>query len=603
MREPSADEPDAPADGAGGLRYNAGCTRRPARRATLLQMLRLDPAPASERRDLLGLILLFGLLYSFQLGQAPLANPDEGRYAEIPREMLAGGDFILPRLNGVYYFEKPPLMYWMVAGCQRLFGASELAQRATPALFALAGVLLAYLAARRLHGRLAGLCAAVVLGSSLLYFALARILVLDMAVSVLMSVTLFCFLLGVREPPGRRRRLLLYGLYAGAALATLTKGLIGLLVPGAVMLLWLLVCGEWRRLRPLHLPSGAALFLAIAAPWHLLAAGRNADWAQFYFVHEHWERFTTTAHGRFEPWWYFVPVLLGGLFPWPGFLWPALRDALAGGWARRKENSEAWFLVLWAAFVFLFFSASQSKLAPYILPALPPLALLLGRFLAQAIATDARARLRTGTWIFSALAVGLGLAFAAVVLRPALLLDATRAEALRGNAIFGALALAAGALTAPWLNRLRSGWVQRGAFGTLVAIAVTSLALLLALAGMQAGIARAGTRGLAAVFVERARPGDRVFHYAEYFHDFSYYARREVGLVGNPGELEVAIDPGARASGRFLDQETFLRQWAGPERIWVVARKATAKKLFSDPSVRYYLQDEGPSHVLFSNQP
>ena len=287
-----------------------------------------QPPPPPAGRDLLLLGLVCAVLFGLRLGSSPLPNPDESRYAEIPREMLATGDWVTPRLNGVNYFEKPPLVYWLVAASQKVFGPGEWAARAVPALFALGGVLLTYGAARRLHGRNAGLAAGLILATSLLYFALARILLLDMVVSVLMSTALFCFILGVQEPAGARRRWLFYALYASMALATLTKGLIGFLVTGAVMFLWLLVCNQWHRLRPLYLPTGALLFLALAAPWHVLAARHNPTWLHRYFVYEHWERFTSTAASRPGPWWYFVPVALLGLFPWTGFLWGALRAAL-----------------------------------------------------------------------------------------------------------------------------------------------------------------------------------------------------------------------------------------------------------------------------------
>ena len=560
-------------------------------------MLSLDQASASSRRDLACLALLFGLLYFFQLGDSTLVNPDESRYAEIPREMVASGDYVLPRLNGVFYFEKPPLMYWILAGFMRVFGPDELAMRAPPALFALAGVLMTYAATRRLHGRLAGLAAAIVLGSSLLFFALARVLILDMAVSVLMSATLFCFILGVREPPGARRRWLFYGVYAGAALATLTKGLIGFLVPGAIMFLWLAVFDQWRRLRPFYLPTGVLLFVAIAAPWHLLAAQRNDAWAHFYFIHEHWERFTTTEHGRFQPWWYFIPIVLGGLFPWVGFLWPAVRDALAGGWARRRENAEAWFFVLWAAFIFLFFSKSQSKLIPYILPVFPPLAVVIGGWIARVVAEDAKPRLRAGVWVFSTMATLLGLGIAYVVIRPGVIRHAAQMEAIRADGLYSAVALVTGAIAVPWL------WRRKSALAPVLAMAGSVTVLLLALAHAQDDIARPGTRALATSFKAHAKPGDRIYHYGEYFHDFSFYAQCEVGLVGDTGELEVRIDPAAGASGRFIEDAEFRRQWSGAVRIWTVARKEEAAKLLADPSFRYYLLDESRSHYLLSNQP
>ena len=561
-------------------------------------MPNLNPEPATHRRDLACLALVFGLLYFFQLGDATLVNPDEGRYAEIPREMVASGDYVLPRLNGVSYFEKPPLLYWIVAGFLRVFGPDEFAMRAGPALFALGGILLTYAVARRIHGRLAGVAAAVVLGTSLLYFALARILILDMAVSVLMSATLFCFILGVREPPGPRRRWLFYGLYASAALATLTKGLIGFLVTGAIMFLWLLLFNQWRRLRPFYLPTGALLFLAIAAPWHVLAAQRNGTWAHFYFIHEHWERFTTTVgHDRYQPWWYFFPVVLGGLFPWMGFLWPAVRDALAGGWARRRENAEAWFFVLWAAFIFLFFSKSQSKLIPYILPVFPALAVLIGAWLAGVIAADARPRLRTGLWIFSAASGLLGIGIAYAVLRPGIIRHAAQMEAVRADGLYSAFALLAGAGAVHWL------WRRKTAFTAVLTMAGSVTVLLLALAHAQDDIARPGTRDLANHYRTHAKPADIVYHYAEYFHDFSFYAGTTVGVVGDPGELEVDIDPAARTGGRFINEAEFRRQWAGPQRIWVVARKEQAEHLFADPAFPHYLLDETRSHCLFSNQP
>ena len=556
------------------------------------------PGNSSATRDFACLALVFGLLYFFQLGDSNLVNPDEGRYAEIPREMVASGDYVLPRLNGVVYFEKPPLMYWALAGALRTFGPDEFVLRAVPALFALAGVLLTYLTARRLQGRMAGLAAAMVLGTSLLYFALARILILDMAVSVLMSATLFCFILGVREPPGPRRRWFFYGLYASAALATLTKGLIGFLVTGAVMFLWLAIFNQWRRLRPFHLPTGGLLFLAITVPWHVLAAQRNPEWARFYFIHEHWERFTTTVgHDRYQPWWYFIPILLGGLFPWVGLLWPALRDNLAGGWARRKENAGAWFFVVWAAFIFLFFSKSHSKLAPYILPVFPALAVLIGIWIARVITTDDRPRLRAGVWVFSIASTLFGVGLAYAVLRPGIIRHAAQMEALRADGLYSAFALIAGAWLAHWF------WRRKNVLAVFVTMAASVTVLLLSLADSQDKIAKPGTRELAYAFKARAQPGERVFHYGEYFHDFSFYAQSEVGMVGDPGELEIAIDPAAQASGRFLDEAGFRREWAAPTRSWIVLRKEEAGRLVADPSFHYYLLAETRSHYLFSNHP
>jgi 4-amino-4-deoxy-L-arabinose transferase-like glycosyltransferase len=567
------------------------------------------PAPlssrASWRRDLLLLAIAVGALNFLLLGRLPLANPDESRYAEIPREMLAAGDWVLPRLNGIPYFEKPPLVYWTVGLSRVLFGPGEFAVRLTPALFGLAGVLLTYATARRLYGRAAGLAAAGVLATSLLYFVLSRVLLLDMAVSVLMAATLVCFLLGVREdattPAGRaRRRWLFLGLYASAALATLAKGLIGFLIPGAVMFLWLLVFNQWRRLLPMHLGPGLVLFLAIAAPWHVVAAQRHPGWAEFYFVREHWERFTSTTHLRAEPWWFFGPVVLAGLFPWVGFLGGAVREAVAGGWARRRENADGWFLVTWVVFVVLFFSVSKSKLIPYVLPVFPALAMLVGAWLARRWEAREPGRLRFGLGVF---AFGCGLLAVALVvaaLKPGVIRDAGQWAALRPHALVLAGVLLTGGVLAPWLGRVR------GVAGGIGAAGATMVGFLLGVVLAAPHFQRAGTKDLALVAREHLREGDAVYHYWAFYHDFVYYAERPVGLVSYTDELQVQfLDPAERAA-RFIDDAELQRQWAGPRRVWVVIRTrelAHPQAIFAAPGFRYHLIAQSRAHSLVSNQP
>ncbi len=568
------------------------------------------PAPISEEnrigRDVFWLILLGVALFGLQLGSAPLANPDEGRYAEIPREMLASGDWVTPRLNGVNYFEKPPLVYWLMAGSQRLLGHNEWAARAVPALFALGGVLLTYAAARSLHGRLAGLASACVLATSLLYFALARIILLDMAVSVLMSATLFCFILGVREPPGAKRRWLFYGLYASAALATLTKGLIGFLVTGAVMFLWLLIFNQWKRLRPLHLPTGALLFLAIAAPWHVLAAQHNATWAHRYFVYEHWQRFFEPVAAREGKWYYYIGIVLAGLIPWTGFLWPAMRSALTGGWASRAKNADAWFFVMWAAFIFLFFTVSHSKLPPYILPIFPALAVLIGTWLAKVRAAENATQLRLGLTVFSLVCGLLAVALCVVVTVPFAMnkahLEPAQALSLQPFAFTMTVVLLLGSVLVPWLAK------NKGVCAALDGMIVIMVLFCNVLVRAEPHIQKPGTKELALIVRAQAQPGDRVVQYHEFFHDFTFYTERLVDLVSvqdnsAKGELELEEDAAVRTGDRFIDETEFRRRWNGPVRLWVVAAKTETVKLFADPTFHYHLLGESPRHYLFSNQP
>lgn len=556
-------------------------------------------AVASWRRDLLWLTLIFALLYGFRLGSYPLGNPDEGRYAEIPREMIATGDWVTPRLNGVNYFEKPPLVYWTTAVVLKVFGPSEWAMRAVPALFALSGVLLTYAAARRLYDRETGLLAAVVLGTSLLFFALAHILLLDMAVSVLMSATLFCFILGVRAEPGARRRWLFYGLYASAALATLTKGLIGFLVTGAVMFFWLLIFNQWKRLLPLYLPTGILLFLGIAAPWHLLAAQQNETWVHRYFVYEHFERFFTPAASRPGAWHYYIWIVLAGLIPWVGFLWPAVRDAVKGGWAARAKNADAWFLITWIVFIFLFFTKAQSKLPPYILPVFPALAVLIGAWIIKTLREpDSVARLRVGLRVFSFVAGLLAVALCFAVLRPALVkLTPEKAQVLQLPAFIMAAVLILGGVLAPWLAK------TRGACSALLGVVATMVLFFATLQFAAPNIQKPGTKPLAEYVKAHAQPGDRVLHYHEFFHDFTFYAERLVDVVAFKGELELEEDAAARASGRFMEEAKFRELWGQPGRMFAVARTKDLTELFADPTFRYRLLAQTEDHTLFSNQP
>ena len=556
--------------------------------------------PVRWRGDLLLLTLIFGVLYLFAASRLTLLNPDEPRYAGIAREMIATGDWVTPRLNDTRYFEKPPLVPWLVALSRLAFGPGETAARLPVVIFGVGGVLLAYALGRRLFGREAGLAAAVVLGTSLLYFALSWVLLLDMVLAGTLSAALICFLLGVREPPGPRRRALFLALYASAALATLAKGLIGFLLPGAIMFLWLLLLNQWHRLRPLYLPTGCVGFLLIAAPWHVLVAQRNPEWASFYFGHEHWARFTSTVHGRAEPFWYFVPVLVLGLFPWIGFLPSAVRAAVAGGWARRKEQADAWFLVLWAAFVFLFFSRSQSKLIPYLLPALPPLAVLIGAWLARNWAEGAASRLRAGLGVFSFVCGLLGVAFLAAVFRPGIVRDAEQMMALRPFGIAMAVVLFLGGVAAPWAAKRRG--VASGV-GTVVG---TMIGFFLVAMVAGPGWQRANTKDLALVARERIAPGERVYHYWGFFHDFVYYAERPVGLVNYTDELEVQFLAPAVKAERFIDDAELRRQWAGSARVWLVVRKrsqSAPESVFADPTFRHHVIADSRTHQLVSNRP
>lgn len=354
-----------------------------------------------DKRRLLGIFLLVcvATLLLFDIGGRNISSPDEGRYIEIPREMVADHDYVLPRLNGVLYFEKPPLFYWLEASAIRTFGTSEWAMRLWPALFGIFGAVMTYGFTRRFYGRSAGVVAGFVLATSLLYYGLSRFVILDMLASVTMAASLFAFLIAAEEEDEKKAVWWARGGHIAAALAVLAKGLIGVVLPGLIGLVWIALIGRWSFAKRAFIPSGIALFLLIAVPWHIFAAMRNHDFLWFYFVHEHLMRFTTTVHSRSGPIYYFVPILLIGFLPWTGYIWHAMKDALPTWKARSTRPVEA-FLILWIALIFAFFSISDSKLPTYILPIFPPLAVLVGRVVGPRL--DAVDDLPAGRWFFAA---------------------------------------------------------------------------------------------------------------------------------------------------------------------------------------------------------
>ena len=311
-----------------------------------------------------------------------LIKPDEGRYAEIPREMVASGDWVTPRLNDLKYFEKPPLQYWTTAAAYEVFGEHQWTSRLWAALTGFAGILLVWFAGLRLFGREAANYAAILLGSSMLYALMAHINTLDMGVTFFITLGIVGLLFGQSAADKNKQRNWMLLAWAALALAVLSKGLMGLVLPGAALFIYMVVQRDFSVLKRMHWLSGLAVFLLITAPWFYLVMKANPEFFQKFFIYEHYTRFTTKELGRYQPWYYFVPILLLGMLPWTLLMF----DTLFRTWRDSRQMAKAFnvarFLLVWAVFIYLFFTVSGSKLPSYILPMFPSLALLMGKQLA-----------------------------------------------------------------------------------------------------------------------------------------------------------------------------------------------------------------------------
>jgi len=311
--------------------------------------------------------------------------------------MVVSGDWITPTLNGEPFFDKPAFHNWLVALAFVGFGFTEFAARLPNATLGLGCVLLTYLAGRRLYGPGAAFLGAVVLASAAEFFLVSGTVLHDMSLALFVTLGLALWLAGYSSGARKRRWFLLsYAAFGGAMLA---KGPIGVLLPGAVVFLFLASRRELRFLGRMSLGSGLLIGLAVAAPWYLAVALRNPDYARYFLVELNFGSFLSEEVSHPEPLHYYLPVLLMGFLPWSVFL-PA---ALVRAWQRRDEDADGatWFLLLWAGLYLVFFSAAESKLPTYILPIFPPLALLVGRLWHELAVAPTPALRKALLWSFA----------------------------------------------------------------------------------------------------------------------------------------------------------------------------------------------------------
>ena len=326
-----------------------------------------------QKKELLLIIAITAFIMFFNLGGIPLLDPDEPVYAETPLEMIAFQDFLSPRIYGDYWYDKPPLYYWLVATAFKLFGVSEFSARFPSAFLAVCGVVFIYRSASQLFGRRVGLTSALVLATSIEYFYLGKAAVTDITLTFCLTVALLSFL---------QKNYYLF--YAFAGLAVLAKGPVGILFPGAILFLYMVMTRQFSLLGRIKLPGGIVLFSLIALPWYVMMYQIHGNVFIDTFIGFHnITRFTSPEHPESVLWYYYIPVLLLGFFPWTAVLFQSIRSSLTA--TRHDEFDKMVFLNIWMCFIFLFFSISQTKLVSYILPMYPPLAIIAGWYIDRLI--------------------------------------------------------------------------------------------------------------------------------------------------------------------------------------------------------------------------
>lgn len=319
-----------------------------------------------DKNSLLIVIITAFFMILFGLNGVPLLDPDEPVYAETAREMLQTGDFLSPRIYGNFWFDKPPMYYWLVAISQFIFGYNEFAARLPAALMACATSIMLYISTTKIFNERAGFWAAMILTSCVEFFYLGKAAVTDTTLLFFMTSALMSFI--------NKRYWLMY---VCMALATVTKGPIGIVFPGAIIFLYLLFMGQLREIFRMHVIRGLLLYFLIASPWYYaMYTVHGMEFIDTFLGFHNITRFTTPEHSNRVTFWYYIPVIILGLFPWIGMLPMAIRSSICE--SRIDDMHNLLFFHIWWIFVFLFFTICKTKLVSYILPLFPAFAVIIG---------------------------------------------------------------------------------------------------------------------------------------------------------------------------------------------------------------------------------
>lgn len=364
------------------------------------------------------LILLCALQFFFLLGHYALWDIDEGMHAVIAKNMVLSGDWITPVFNGKPFFDKPALFNWLGAIAFMLLGFTEFAARLPAALAGLGCVILTYLIGRRAYGATTGFIAGIILATSLEFAIMSRVVQYDIPFTFFVALALYFFCSALLDEEKTGRQFLWF--YVATGLAVLVKGPLGLLLPAMVIGSYVLVQRRWSLLARLRLPLGSAIFVLLVLPWYFLVDRANPGCFKYFMLGQNLASFVgdvaNYAPRHVEPWHYYFPYLIAGLFPW-GFLLPqALYWAFRG--SRGRERKYSIFLLLWVAVAFVFFSMATSKLSTYILPLYPAAALLVARYFQTFLDASAEATRGIVVGLSCALLLSFGLGAYVLVADP-----------------------------------------------------------------------------------------------------------------------------------------------------------------------------------------
>ncbi|HEX4632285.1 MAG TPA: glycosyltransferase family 39 protein [Gemmatimonadales bacterium] len=479
------------------------------------------PRPFSR---LPGLLLVAAIALGWSLGGHRLLDPDEGRNAEVAREMVQSGDFIVPHLDGLPYLDKPVFYFAAAAVAMEGLGPTEAAARLPALLFTLGSIVLVVWWARKRWGAEAGWLSGIALASMPLVLAFARETIFDSTLAFFLTLAILAF--------AEDRPVLAW---AAIGLGGLTKGPVAILVPLLATLPYVLLTG--KPLGRVFAWRGMVVFLLLALPWFLVVTARHPEFPNYAFVRETFQRVTTKGFHRTAPFWYYIPIVLVGAFPW---IVPALAQLGHLGrwrwlWEARQVNpaaQDALFLLSWLVGPLIFFSLNQSKLPHYVLPLLPAIALAAGRGLSRrGIGLGAKAYVRV------ALLLGLGLITLTVWFPAPISLTPAEKAAMPTAALVLGLVLVASGLTVALAVRRNTPSLGAAAYAVIVVAVPVVGGTLLRAVGQDRSSA-AVSDAVAAALSHSAASGApaQVVGVGAFIPSLPFYLRRTIPLATATGK-------------------------------------------------------------------
>lgn len=499
-------------------------------------------------KDYMIMILLI-VIACCTYGLSPLLTPDEGRYAELGREMLVHGQYIIPHINGVVYFEKPPLIYWLVSLSLHWFGWSEWAARFWCITFYGLTLFYTYFVIRVVYTRKLALYTVMVLSSSLLYLMISHMLTLDFGVTFFINACLLTFWLCINKCFDRRivRVRLLVLAYLLMGLAVMSKGLIGLIFPALILGLWLLIHRRWKMILMLQPVLGIVIVLLVSLPWLWLAEMRYHDFLHFYIWVQQFERYLTPIEHRSQGRPFYPLLVIFMVFPWTGF-WLEMIANIKFLW---REYS---FFVIWALAIIIFFAFSHSILIPYLMPASLPLAVLIAvcfEKVADKPLADRKALYFSTLFIF----IGLFVAFVTML--------TVRHIAI--TPIVWTMVLLFGAAIVFSVIAFFKKFKYHAYFCVLILLFMVTLDVLFV---DTAGLQQRSVKQLA-LYVKAEQsidPHVKAYSFLEYYQDLPYYLQHEVYIVTDnlpPDELQYGYQLAHKENPQVVLMPQFVKAWQG----------------------------------------